>query len=203
MRGILDRLAEEAKTEEVYYNKTFPPSLYYRFLKLLTQEFKPRLSVELGVSGGGGSLHMALGNPEGKVIGIDIQDDHHERIEIIKKECPNFEFMLADSVTSAKGIYEKHGKIDLLFLDTDHVYDRTIAEFKAWRPYLSDNAIVCFDDLLRHHPDHEKSMMDAWNDVEGFKARYDWLHEGSYPHGGGFGVLYFKPVLVSRCGSCG
>ncbi len=203
MRGILDRLAEEAKNEEVYYNTIFPPSIYYRFLKLLAAEFKPQLSVELGVSGGGGSLHLALGNPYGTVIGIDYQADHVKRIKYIEDNYPNFEFMLHDSITAAPKVFEKYGKIDLLFIDTDHTYERTIQEFNTWKPYLSDRAIVCFDDLLRHHPDDKKSMLDAWNDIDGFKARYDHLHDGSYPHGGGFGVLYFNPVLVSRCKSCG
>lgn len=203
MRGILDRLAEEARSEEVYYNPTFPPSVYYRFLKLLTAEFKPRLSVELGVSGGGGSLHMAMGYPGGKVVGIDIQDDHVNRITYIKRNYPNFEFMLHDSVTAAPKVFEKYGEVDLLFIDTDHTYGRTLAEFEAWKPYLSKNAIVCFDDIMRHHPDEEKSMEDAWNKIKGHKVRYDHLHCGSYPDGGGFGVLYFTPVLVRRCKSCG
>lgn len=202
MRGILDRLAQEAITEEVYYNDTFPPSMYYRFLKLLAEEFKPNLSVELGVSGGGGSLHLALGNPYGTVIGIDNQDDHYKRIAYIEDNYPNFEFMLDDSIKAAPKVFKEYGKIDILFIDTDHKYERTIAEFNAWRPYLSDRAIVCFDDLLRHETGAKKNMQDAWNDMQGFKARYDHLSDGSYPHGGGFGVIYFNPVLVSRCKSC-
>ena len=202
MRGILDRLAEQAKTEPVYWNTDFPPSMYYRFLALLANEFKPQLSVELGVSGGGGSLHLALGHTS-KVVGIDFQRDHEERIAYIENTYPNFEFMLHDSTTAAPKVFEKYGKVDLLFIDTDHTYDRTIQEFNAWKPYLSDRAIVCFDDLLRHHPDDKKSMSDAFNDIKGFKARYDHLHDGSYPHGGGFGVMYFNPVLVNRCKSCG
>ena len=202
MRGILDRLAQEAIEEDVYYNDTFPPSMYYRFLKLLAKEFKPKLSVELGVSGGGGSLHLAMGHT-GKVVGIDYQVDHVERIKYIEDNYPNFEFMLHDSTTAAPKVFKKYGKIDILFIDTDHTYDKTIAEFNAWKPYLSDRAIVCFDDILRHHPDDKKSMQNAWNDIKGFKARYDHLHDGSYPHGGGFGVMYFNPVLVSRCNSCG
>jgi len=202
MRGILDRLAQEAITEDVYYNTDFPPSMYYRFLKLLAQEFKPKLSVELGVSGGGGSLHLAMGHT-GKVVGIDLQADHMARINYIRDSYPNFEFMIHDSTTAAPKVFEKYGKVDILFIDTDHTYERTMQELNAWEPYLSNRAIVCFDDLLRHHPNDKKSMNDAWNDMPGFKARYDHLHDGTYPHGGGFGVIYFNPMLVSRCKSCG
>jgi len=202
MRGILDKLAQEAITEDVYYNTDFPPSMYYRFLKLLAQEFKPKLSVELGVSGGGGSLHLAMGHT-GQVVGIDFQSDHVERIKHIEQNYPNFEFMLDDSVIVAPKVFQKYGKVDILFIDTDHTYERTMREFNTWKPYLSERAIVCFDDLFRHHPNDVKSMEDAWNDINGFKARYDHLHDGTYPHGGGFGVIYFNPLLVSRCKSCG
>ena len=202
MRGILNRLAQEAITEDVYYNTDFPPSMYYRFLKLLAKEFKPKLSVELGVSGGGGSLHLAMGHT-GKVVGVDFQMDHEERIKYIEHNYPNFEFLLYDSVKAARYVFERFGKIDILFIDTDHTYERTMQEFNAWMPYLSKRAIVCFDDLFRHQPNDVKSMNDAWNDIQGFKARYDHLHDGTYPHGGGFGVVYFNPVLVNRCKSCG
>ncbi len=191
MRGILNRLAEEAKDEEVYYNTTFPPSMYYRFLKLLAAEFKPQLSVELGVSGGGGSLHLALGNPYGTVIGIDYQADHVERIKYIEDNYPNFEFMLHDSTTAAPKVFEKYGKIDILFIDTDHTYDTTVREYKAWKPYLSDTAIILLDDLDRD------GMTKAFNEIEGYKVVYPFLN-----YGHGFGVVYLKPVLVSRCKSC-
>lgn len=203
MRQILDKLAKDAVTADLYSDTRFPPSLYYRFLRLLTKELKPKVAVELGVSGGGGSLYMAWGNARTKVIGIDIVEDHKERTDYIKAKFPNFQLLIGDSIELARSVYEKHGKIDLLFIDTDHTYERTIAEFEAWKPFLSNKAIVCFDDLKRHQTGAEKSMQDAWDMIPGFKARYDHLHDGIYPHGGGFGVVYKKPVLVQRCKSCG
>ncbi len=191
MRGILDRLAEEAKDEDVYPNPAFPPSPYYRFLKLLAAEFKPKLSVELGVCGGGGSLHLALGHPYGTVIGIDYIRDHEDRIKYIEDNYPNFEFMLHDSASAAHKVFDEHGKIDILFIDTDHTYDTTVREYKAWKPYLSDTAIILLDDLDRD------GMTKAFNEIEGYKVVYPFLN-----YGHGFGVVYLKPVLVSRCKSC-
>ncbi len=191
MRGILDRLAEEAKGEEAYYNTAFPPSMYYRFLKLLAEEFKPKLSVELGVDGAGGSLHLALGNPYGTVIGIDNARKYEKRVKYVEDKYPNFEFMLGDSSESAPIVFEKYGKVDILFIDTDHTYETTAREYKAWRPYLSDTAIILLDDLDRD------GMTKAFNEMEGYKVVYDFLN-----YGHGFGVVYLKPVLVSRCKSC-
>ena len=68
--------AAQALTILPYPDPRFPPSPYYRFLRVAAQQMRPRLSVELGVCGGGGSLHLALGYGAGKVIGIDIADDH-------------------------------------------------------------------------------------------------------------------------------
>ena len=133
---------------------------------------------------------MALGNRKGTVIGIDNQWDHEANIHYIQKRCPNFVFHLGDSVNSAYTIHEQFGEIDLLFIDTDHTVDRTLDEFFTYQPLLSMNAIVCFDDLLRHHPDHKFGMLDAWNRIPGEKLRLDFLHDGTYPHGGGFGVMW-------------
>ena len=148
----LKQLAEQARKEPIYPDDRFPPSLYYRFLKVLAQEMKPRLAVELGVCGGGGSLHMAMTGC--KTIGVDYQWDHEDNVNHIIENYKNFEFMLSDSIAAAPKIMNKYGKIDLLFIDTDHTYQRTVDEFNAYKPFLADNAIVCFDDILRHHPDH-------------------------------------------------
>lgn len=52
-------------------DERFPPSPYYRFLRVLAQNLHPELAVELGVCGGGGSFHMAKGNPRGVVVGVE------------------------------------------------------------------------------------------------------------------------------------
>ena len=197
MREILDRLANEARLQGRYltmltadYKLPYPPSPYYRFLRLLTEHFKPSLSVELGVSGGGGSLHLAIGHPEGKVVGVDIIRDHEKRIKFIEDNYPNFEFMLFDSTKAATKIFKKYGEVGILFIDTDHTYKNTMKEYTAWKPYLSDNAIILLDDLKRD------GMVRAFNEVEGEKARYDFLN-----YGNGWGVVVHKKP-VSRCKSC-
>lgn len=192
MVDLFNHLAEHARDEPIYPDNRFPPSPYYRFLKLLAQELKPRISVELGVCGGGGSLHLCIGNPEGWVIGIDNAWDHAENINHISKNYSNFVFMLDDSVKSARKVGEdvRYGKVDILFIDTDHRYQRTLDEFNAWKPFLSSQAVVLFDDILRHHPDDSKSVGDAFNEIPGNKHRIDFLHDGTYPFGGGFGIWW-------------
>ena len=82
---------------------TFPPSPYYRFLRLLALDLKSRLSVELGVCGGGGSLHLAMASTV--VVGVDVAFDYEDNITWITKHYPNFKFIRADSVDIAPVIF--------------------------------------------------------------------------------------------------
>lgn len=161
----------------------FPPSIYYRFFQLVAEQAKPKVMVVLGVCGGGDCYHLAKGNPDGQVVGVDITYDHPEQLEFIKANCPNFEFWLGDSTESARAVFEKYGQIDFLFIDTTHVLDATVAEFGAWKPFLTPGAIVCFDDLFR------TEMAGVWEGLPEPKTRMDWLHDGTPDVGGGFGVL--------------
>lgn len=185
-KQTIEQWAAQALAEKPYPDLRFPPSPYYRFLKIAAQNLKPALSVELGVCGGGGSFHLAIGNPAGIVVGVDIAaEDYPENIAFISTHCPNFRFWLGDSVNVAKDIYEEYGKAGLVFIDTIHTYQRTWEEFQAWQPYLADNALVCFDDLLRP----EMLNPDFWRSLPEPKIRADRLHDGA-EMGGGFGILW-------------
>lgn len=161
---------------------TFPPSPYYRFLRLLAAHIKSRLSVELGVCGGGGSLHLAMASQT--VVGIDHAWDHEANIIWIVRNYQNFVFWQGDSVALAPQVYQDYGQIDLLFIDTTHTYEQTMAEYRAYEPYLSDKAIVCLDDLFR------EGMDRAWNEMPDNKIRFDFLHPSQSPTDGGFGVIW-------------
>ena len=177
---ILQDLAHEARTngDLTYPDPRFPASTYYRFLMLLAKKIKSRLSVELGVCGGGGSLHLALGNPKKKTIGVDgTRDSYPENIDHVESVCPNFVFWLGDSSESAAPIYEKYGEVDLLFIDTDHTEGSTMREWNAWHPFLSKKAIVCLDDLNR------PGMMNIFKALPG---EHLWIED----FGGEFGVIW-------------
>lgn len=178
----IQQLVEEAFYLAPYPNPNFPPSVYYRFLRKLVEYKKPQLSVELGVCGGGGSLHLCLGN-SGIVVGVDNQLEYPENIAFIEKRFKNFVFRQDDSISSASEVYRDFGRIDILFIDTIHTYERTMKEFNYWFPFLSENAVVCLDDLLR------KEMAGVWEDLPGKKLRADELHQ-SQEGDGGFGIIY-------------
>ncbi len=161
---------------------TFPPSPYYRFLQLLANTMNSKLSVELGVCGGGGSLHLAMASRI--AVGVDVVEDHPDNTNWIKRNYPNWNFLIGDSVYLARTIFERFGEIDILFIDTTHTYKQTLAEYRAYEPFLSDRAVVCLDDLFR------PGMDLAWADMSENKERFDFLHPSQSPTDGGFGVVW-------------
>jgi len=183
----LSHLADRALGAPVYPDCSFPfsPSIYYRFLKILAEEVRPALSVELGVGTGGGSMHLALGNPEGKVIGIDGGNHWPEALKYVMETCPNFEFWQRESVEAAGYARQLWSQsdiavaVDILFVDTLHTYEQVMAEFGAWRSLLSSRAIVLLDDLLF------AGVNRAWEELPGSKVRLDMLHSET-----GFGAIY-------------
>jgi len=166
----------------------FPPSRYYLFFRLLAALAKPRVSVVLGVCGGGDCHHLCIGNPDGRVVGVDIVRDHPEQMEFLEKTHPGFTLHIGDSVESARPVFDAFGPINFLFIDTTHTKDATVLEFEAWKPYLVTGAIVCFDDLFR------TEMAGVWEGIPEPKVRMDALHDGSPDVGGGFGVHVFTPA---------
>lgn len=173
----------QALTLKPYPNPIFPPSPYYRFLRVLAQNIQPKLSVELGVCGGGGSLHLAMGWYKGTVVGIDVVEDHMSNTDYIKNKYPNFKLWIGDSVELAQSVRLQYGQVDILFIDTLHTYDQTMKEYNAWLPYMADNYVICFDDLFR------PGMDRVWDELPEPKLRMDNLHDGA-ENGGGFGVIW-------------
>jgi len=184
-KSTIQQWTIQAMAMRSYPDKRFPPSRYYRFLRIAAQNMQPKLSVELGVCGGGGSLHLAMGWAGGRVVGVDIEIEkqYEERIAYIEDKHLNFTLRIGDSVQSAKYITDHYGNVDILFIDTTHTYEQTMAEYNAWLPYMSDNSIICFDDLLR------PGMEQVWDELPEPKLRLDHLHDGA-ENGGGFGVIW-------------
>lgn len=42
--------------------------------------------------------------------------------------------------------YAEDHSVGLLYIDGDHHFDAVLADFRAWRPHLSDDALIIFDD---------------------------------------------------------
>jgi hypothetical protein len=145
---------------------------YYYLMYLLAKEIWLGDIVELGVSEGRGINSFAAGNPDIKVIGLDL---NVSPISVL----PNVEFHLISALPVPDFIKD----IAILHIDTEHSYDNALNEFMQYKPYLLPGAVVMFDDL--HAMDN--GVLRAFQELPYPKIQDDRLHPVN-----GYGVLIYE-----------
>lgn len=108
----------------------------------------PKLIVELGVGDGESTFVLErVANLWGaKLVSVDIVDC--QKVSIFKDRI----FIKKDDIAFAaefSGWCRQRNivpEIDILFIDTSHLYDHTVAEIKSWFPYLAPRTKVFFHD---------------------------------------------------------
>lgn len=151
-------------------NEYYQP--YYNLMYLLAAEVRSGDIVELGVSNGYGVASFAYGNPEVKVIGLDLNVSPSVNLP------PNVRFHLI----SALPVPDFIGNIAILHIDTEHSYGNACNEFGQYKPYLLPGAVVLFDDL--HAMDD--GVLKCFEELPYEKIQDDRLHPGN-----GYGVLIY------------
>ncbi|MBL8030463.1 MAG: class I SAM-dependent methyltransferase [Candidatus Doudnabacteria bacterium] len=109
---------------------------------------RPKLIVELGVRGGESTFvfERAAQITNSSLLSVDMNDCRDV------SNWSRWNFVQSDDIKFAKEFPEYaagkgwEAQIDLLFIDTSHEYNHTVAEINAWFPYLSSNATVIFHD---------------------------------------------------------
>jgi predicted O-methyltransferase YrrM len=141
------RLAHRSQDRFSLTSVTRPPDL--RVLLALARG-RTR-TVELGTATGWTAISLALADPRRRVISYDVVErpepqrylklvglSVRERIELV-------------TGPGSRGP-ERAGHFDLLYIDSSHEREQTIAEVLAWRPALGPGATIVFDDYP--HPDY-------------------------------------------------
>lgn len=183
-----------------------PNSKYYRFFYQLVKKFKPNIIVELGSWQGTSAAYFAAGNPDTKVITVDHHTDPGDDINRLMtveacKKFPNMKYCKGwtcndiyeeeKNAHSIKGenafpkvIKELNGeKIDVLFIDSWHVYHQAVRDWEAYKPLLNNGALVIVDDVLKGTPGSAIDGIEQfWNELKGTKHLEGGLHAG-YPIG--------------------
>jgi cephalosporin hydroxylase len=144
---------------------------YLETIFIESVSMKPRLILELGVRGGESSfvferVAKVCGS---RIVSVDIDDC----LRVISKV--NCTFVHKDDIEFAKefiGWCKERGiepVVDLLFIDTSHVYSHTVQEIKSWFPFLSERAKVIFHDtnLRWKYFRKDGSIGFAWNNERG------------------------------------
>lgn len=152
------------------YGEYYQP--YYYLMYLLAAEVRQGCIVELGVNKGYGVSSFAYGNPNIKVIGLDLN--------VSPIHCPpNVDFHLM----SALPVPDFISDVAILHIDTEHSYGNALNEFMQYKPYLLPGAVVMFDDL--HATDD--GVLKAFYELPYPKIQDDRLHPGN-----GYGVLIYE-----------
>ncbi len=119
------------------------PDLFIESLK-----HDPGLIVELGVRRGESTfvLERVAKLTDAKLVSVDIEDCSDV------SNWDEWHFVQEDDIKFADR-FEEYCKendlpdsIDVLFIDTSHLYEHTKAEINHWFPHLADNAIVALHD---------------------------------------------------------
>ncbi len=146
---------------------------YYYLMYLLAKQIQKGVIVELGVNNGWGVSSFAYGNPNIKVIGLDLN--------VSPVFVPdNVDFHLISALPPPEFI---PNEIAILHIDTEHSYGNAKQEFEAYEPFLLPGAVVMFDDL--HATDD--GVLYAFSELPYTKIQCDELHPGN-----GYGVLIYE-----------
>jgi predicted O-methyltransferase YrrM len=106
-----------------------------------------RRVVELGTGPGWTTIALALADSERHVTSYDpVVHDHRDRYAALARGAAERIRWVAAPGEQAAG-----EGVELLFVDSTHEREPTLAEFRAWEPRLAPGAIVAFHDY--GHPE--------------------------------------------------
>lgn len=145
-RKSLQRILHDIRGRAHNQKSDISDHLETLFLESLNIE--PKLIVELGVGDGESSFVLErVANLWGaKLVSVDIEDC--KKVSTFKDRI----FIKQDDISFAAQFPVWCGQrgivpvIDVLFIDTSHLYDHTVEEIKSWFPYLAPRCKVFFHD---------------------------------------------------------
>lgn len=111
-----------------------------------------RRVVELGTATGWTAAALVLADPERRVLSCDpvVQPGRERYLDLLR--APDRARLTLLAVDGAEASDDGFAEgVDLLFIDSVHTREGTLAEWHAWRPRLAPGALVVFDD--HGHPD--------------------------------------------------
>jgi cephalosporin hydroxylase len=132
---------------------------------------RPRLIVELGVRTGESTFafERVARLCGSSLVSVDIDDC------LRASSWKDWTFVKSDDIEFARQFPEWcrargiNPEIDVLFIDTSHLYDHTVQEIKSWFPYLAEKSKVFFHDTNQRsvYFRQDKSMGIGWDSNRG------------------------------------
>jgi cephalosporin hydroxylase len=107
--------------------------------------------VELGTATAWTAITLALDDCQRRVVTYDVleRDEAKRYLELVGPDVKEqIELVIAPGSIGPRD----QRPVDLLYVDSSHMREQTIAEVRAWQPHLRPGALVLFDDYA--HPDY-------------------------------------------------
>jgi predicted O-methyltransferase YrrM len=149
----------------------------------------PRLIVELGVRGGESTFafERAARMSNAHLVSVDLNDcviqSSYPKWSFVKQDDTIFAGQFADWCSSQKIPPD----IDVLFIDTSHLYEDTLEELRLWMPYLSAKSKIILHDtnMKKIYRRADGSLYLGWDNARGviraleetLGVRFNELHD--------------------------
>src|SRR5258707_1128498 len=127
----------------------------------------PSLIVELGVRGGESTFafERAARLSGAHVLSVDLEDCQ------VQSSYPKWTFVKQNDITFASQFpewcssHQLSPEIDVLFIDTSHLYQHTVEELRFWMPYLAANSKMIRHDtnMKRVYRRADRSLGLGWD----------------------------------------
>jgi predicted O-methyltransferase YrrM len=110
-----------------------------------------RRIVELGTATGWTAISLALSGRDCEVVSYDVveREERERYLRLVSAAVRDrIELVLAPGSSGPRDARA----VDLLYIDSSHEREQTVAEVLAWRPALRSGGMIVFDDFA--HPDY-------------------------------------------------
>lgn len=133
---------------------------------------QPHLIVELGVRGGESRFVFER---VAKLTGATLVSADIDDCSQACSQSPRLHFVRGDDVQFAAGFAEwcrersVDPRIDVLFIDTSHLYEHTVQEINAWFPLLAAKSKVIFHDtnMKNIFRQQDGTLREGWDNQRG------------------------------------
>lgn len=105
--------------------------------------------VELGTGTAWATIALALDDPQRRIVSYDpFERDRERYLSLVPASVRDRITLIAEP--GEVGPSADAAPVDLLFIDSSHLREPTVAEYKAWRPAMAPGGVIVFDDYGHH-----------------------------------------------------
>ena len=158
-RVVNRTIGEVCKTASMSYKWAF-------LLFKLIREFRPNIVIEMGSSLGISGTYQAAAlklNRQGKMVTLEGAESLASlaKENFKKLDLENIDVVVGRFSDTLQDVLLKNSPVDFIFIDGHHDKDATVRYYNQVLPYLSDRAIIVFDDI-----GWSVGMQQAWEAIK-------------------------------------